>query len=89
MARNFYKEQSRQEWYRETPLTDEQLKIGAIQRIADATEAMAKNYVALQNDRDRLNKLFQNEQQCTARLLRCASALRGQITKLKRQKGGK
>lgn len=30
----------------------EQLQFGALQRIADATEAMAQNYVLLQADRD-------------------------------------
>jgi hypothetical protein len=89
MSRYLYKEQSRQEWYREGPLTDEQLKIGAIQRIADATEAMAKNYVALQDERDRYKGWFQEERELSGRLFRRISALRGQITKLKRQKGGK
>jgi len=71
-------------------LTIDQLNAGSLQRIADATEAMAKNHVQLQNDynymkisRDGYRELYEMERKRT-------KALKGVITKLKKageQKG--
>lgn len=64
--------------------TESQVKIGALQRIADATELMAKNHASLVADRD-----FWKSQAKYAELMRSRSdhrvrALKGVITKLRR-----
>lgn len=59
---------------------------GSLQRIADATEAMARNYLQLQFDLASYKKWFEESEQRVRDRDRTISALRGQITKLK--KGG-
>lgn len=65
---------------------NERIKLGCLQRIASATEAMAKNHVQLQNDynymresRDRYRDLYEKEAKRSA-------ALRGWITRYKANK---
>jgi hypothetical protein len=57
---------------------DENLKLGCLLRIADASELMANNIASLMSQRDRLKELYGQER-------RTAISLRGQITKLKKQ----
>lgn len=64
----------------------DRIKVGCLQRIASATEAMAKNHVQLQNDynymresRDRYRDLYEKEAKRSA-------ALRGWITRYKANK---
>lgn len=68
----------------ERPTSDE-VKIGAIQRIADATEKMAQRYTELIDQRDRLERWGRDLNVKCARLERSNAALRGQITKLKKR----
>jgi phage shock protein A len=77
---------SKQEFGHNEPITRDELKVGCLQRIADATEAMAKNHVALQNDCDRYKRWFTEENERRLKLERSNAALRGQITKLKKKK---
>ena len=65
------------------PITRDELKVGCLQRIADATEAMAKNHVQLQRDHDLYKRWYKEEQERCRKLERSNAALRGQITKLK------
>lgn len=85
-----YREGSRINWGRDMmpgqSLTLDQINTGCMLRIADATEAMAKNHLKLQDDydymrseRDRYRSLY-NQQQ------RQIAALRGHITRLKNAK---
>ena len=80
-----YKQESRSNWGRNTTqeLTREEVQHGAILRIADATEAMAKNHVQLQSERDRYKQWYDQERERAAKLERSNAALRGQITRLK------
>ena len=50
-----YKDESRKNYGRRTSsgLTDDELRIGCLQRIADATETMALNHQKLVDERDR------------------------------------
>ena len=84
-----FREQSRTEW---TPTRDsgvsvnasnDQLKVGCLQRIADATELMAKNHAALVADRDRFEKWYEEECAEAKRLRGTIRALQGHITRLK------
>ena len=69
-----YREESRANWGRtlcdEQHPSNEEVQLGAILRIADAAEVMARNHQQLINERDRL--------------LRRIAALRGHITRLKK-----
>lgn len=83
-----FKESSKVNWrpgVDRTP-TNEEIQIGCLQRIADATEAMASNYLRLQADLDMHKRWYKNEQETSARLNRSNNALRGVITKLKKTK---
>lgn len=57
--------------------TYESINSGCLQRIATAVETMSRSYVHLQNDRDSYKASY-------LRKSKSASALRGQITKLKK-----
>lgn len=85
-----YREGSRINWGTDLEpggaLNRDQINTGCMLRIADATEAMAKNHLTLQADydymrgeRDRYRSLY-NQQQ------RQIAALRGHITRLKKAK---
>jgi hypothetical protein len=63
--------------------TIEHINAGSLQRIADATELMAKNYLQLQSDRDLYKRWYNESSAQKAKLYRQISALRGVITKLK------
>jgi hypothetical protein len=80
-----YRTESRIDWgtSKEGNLALEQINCGAMLRIADATEAMAKNHITLMKERDKFESWY--KQQCgeRARLERANAALRGHITRLK------
>lgn len=59
----------------------------ALLRIADATEAMAQNYIRLQNERDYLARRVKELDAVCARLSRSNAALRGTVKRMKRQAG--
>lgn len=70
--------------------TENELKVGALQRIADATEkmaessqAMAKNYNDLLRERNMFKDWYRDEQNKVEKLKRSNAALRGVITRLK------
>lgn len=65
--------------------TLEDLSLSAIMRIADATEVMASNYVKLQNDLDSYKRWYEQRGEMITSRDRTISALRGQITKLKKR----
>lgn len=63
--------------------TREQLQFGAILRIADATEAMAKSYTELINENTRLKSALKSLEYHYDHLKKSNASYRGQITKLK------
>lgn len=78
----FYREQSKRNWFTTGDVLQEHLQTGCLQRIADATELMAKNYLSLQGDADRYKRWYQQEQGYNKGLRLSNAALKGQITKL-------
>jgi len=68
--------------------TIEQINCGSLQRIADASEVMARRYVDLLKDVEQYRRWWNEEREKNAALTRSNSALRGQITKLKNQLEG-
>lgn len=67
------------------PLTDQNITIGALQRIADATEKMAGNFIQLQNDLTFYKRRKLESDVAIDRLHRRISALHGVNTKLKKK----
>lgn len=85
--RKDYRAESRKNWYStsESSLTIEEITLGCQLRIADATEAMAKNHVQLMKDRDQYKRWYDQKCEALAAAERSNTSLRGQITKLKKQ----
>lgn len=71
---------------RDDDATFQEIQTGCIQRIAAATEAMAKNYIRLQSDNDWLRGRVESLTEKCGRAERSNAALRGVIKKMK--KGG-
>lgn len=65
--------------------TIEEINSGSLQRIADAAEAMAKNYNTILSDLEFYKKRCREMTQAKERQSRTISNLRGQITKLKKK----
>jgi hypothetical protein len=86
MANKTFKEISKGDWHSAGgPVSNEQIKVGALQRIADAAEVMAQNYVKLQDERDKYKRWYEQERQSNERIARRMAALQGVITKLKKK----
>ena len=89
-----FREQSRVGWFAKN-LTEkeypghERVQIGCLQRIADATESMAQNFVNLQNERDSYKRYYENEAASVRRLVRSNNALRGVINRMKKTENSK
>lgn len=80
-----YRDESRANWGQEgdTPLTLDQIKVGALLRIADATEKMAQQHTRLIADRDRFELLWKAAVKRAAELERSNTALKGHVTRLR------
>lgn len=80
-----FRKESRKDWHANGDRipTDEEFKFACLQRIADATELMAKNHV--QMERDLKWAMGRNEwlKKDNERLARSNAALRGHIKRLK------
>lgn len=64
--------------------TIDQVQVGCLQRIADATERMATNFLELQRDVGMYKKWYNEEVARSQALSRKLNALRGVVTKLKK-----
>ena len=79
------KNQSKRRVWCEEFATDNQLKLGCLQRIADATELMAQNYQSLIGERDSYKRKYEAERNRRLNQEKCNAALRGVITKMKKK----
>lgn len=75
------REASKQNW--DSRNTVEDINSGSLQRIADATEKMAGNYIQLQHDRDLYKRWYEEQYATVKRLCKSNAALRGHIKRLK------
>lgn len=66
-------------------LTNEQLQLGALLRIADASEKMATNYTDLQNRMDWYKRQYENAVRRSEKLQRQVNAYKGIVKKLKKK----
>lgn len=87
MAWKDYRQESRGKWGsgQARELDRDQIKTGCLLRIADATELMAKNYEDLISARDCAVEAAEYWKQIADSNTRSNTALRGQITKLRRR----
>lgn len=83
--KKLYKAESKKEWYTTGNISTEQLQLGAIMRIADATEKIAQNYSSLIEERDRYKRWYNEGSEERRRLERRISSLKGVITKIKKR----
>lgn len=80
-----YRDESRKGWGTEGDgLTRDQIQTGALLRIADATELMAKTHADLAQSRDYYKKRFEEELAITRSMRKANAALRGHIGRLKK-----
>ena len=84
--RKSYREGSRIDWGSEQYNCPDQIKLGCLLRIADATEKMAQSHSSLIGERDRYKKWYEEGKQRNSHLRNVIGGLRGTITRLK---GGK
>lgn len=63
--------------------TAEDIQLGCLQRIADATEKMASNYQKMQTDIELYKRWYNEKRAIIATRDKTISNMRGQITKLK------
>jgi hypothetical protein len=63
--------------------TLDEVEVGVLQRIADASELMASNFLELQTSRDYYKRRALQAEELSNHLQRRISSFKGQITKLK------
>lgn len=63
----------------------ENIKLGCLQRIAKATEAMSQNYVRLENDLAYYKRMYAENKATIERVVRSNNALRGYLKRFKKQ----
>ena len=81
-----YREASKIDWGSKAHDCYDQIKLGSLLRIADATELMAKNYRQLIEERDQYKKRYEESLEGGNHLRLRIAALQGVVTKMKRQK---
>jgi len=84
MAEMNTREASKAHWQSVAGGNYEGINAGSLQRIADATELMAKNYLSLQADVAKYKRWYEQEQGYNKGLRASNANLKGQITKLKK-----
>ena len=85
MAAKSLRDASRTDWVNEYYAKNENIQLGAILRIADASEKMAQNYTQLINRNEWLKGHCQRLDEQLEAMTRQRTALRGTVTRLKRQ----
>ena len=85
MSKSF-RDESRADWEQKgRQITDDRLKIGCLQRIADAVEKMAERHTELIADLNFNKSLLTQEEKKVLFLEHKCAAYKGVITKLKKQ----
>ncbi|MFZ1794308.1 MAG: hypothetical protein WAU96_12865 [Anaerolineae bacterium] len=77
--------ESRLNWITKGDTTYEEIKMGALLRIADASELMARSYEQLIKDRDYYKGRLEEERIAHKRAERRIAALRGHLKRAKRK----
>lgn len=77
------REASRRDWRSQDNVAD--INAGSLQRIADATEAMSKDYLAMKRRAENFEEYYRSEIRRCSALQRSNAALRGVITRMRRK----
>lgn len=82
-----FKEQSKLNWLSRSdlPISEEQLQIGCLQRIADATEVIAKNYNQLLEEVEKYRRWYLDERERREALERSLRTHKGKYTRVKNE----
>lgn len=91
MPRLNYRDESRKPYHavtRTEALDNDGLRTGALLRIADATELMARRHAELVEQKERFERWYVEATRTIAARDRTIAALRGQITKLRKRLAG-
>lgn len=84
-----FKSESRLNWGKELhnggTISNEEITLGAILRIADATEAMAKDRVALERDLKYYKDRFREQQATIDQLTKSRNSYKGKFNNLKKK----
>ena len=67
--------------------TPENIQLGCIQSIADATEKIAAHHDQLMRERDMYKRMYDSGRDTISRQERSIRSLKGQITKLRKKMG--
>lgn len=88
MPTKAYREESRKDWCngQSDKPTAEQIKLGCLQRIADATESMAKEYNRLLMENNVLKNSRARYRDEAEMLRRRLAATKGVVTRMKRER---
>jgi hypothetical protein len=65
---------------------DNNMQLGAILRIADACEDMARNHTSLIEEKERYKRWYEQEKAKVHKLEHCISGLRGYLKRLRKVK---
>ena len=80
---------SKRDWTAPEKPTVDEIKIGSLQRIADAVELVAKNYLRLIDDRNMWERTAAQRARTIDSLRRREAGLRGTITRMKKERSSK
>ena len=87
MSNRDFKEETRRTYFKiladDISFQNDDLKVGCLMRIADATEAMASRHTELIAQRDKFERWYNDERKRRWHLERSNAALRGHIKRLK------
>jgi len=79
------REESKKEYSHNIPSCIEAINTGSLQRIADATEAMAKNFIQMQKDLNYYRNRLDEKSGESDMWYRKYCAMKGVVTKLKKR----
>lgn len=79
-----FTEESKTAWHRDGQATNDDLKLGCLQRIAAAMELSCKDREKLERDYANMRRWRDEAKACSGRLARSNAALRGVIKRMKK-----
>lgn len=84
MEKRTYQQLSKTQWETEDRANLEKINAGSLQRIADATELMASNYLQLQRDLALYKRWYEETNERNKKMAKQIAAYQGHINRLKK-----
>lgn len=82
----YFKEESRANWYTTKEMSSDDLKVGALLRMADSLEKMEKPFAQLLSEREQYQRWYNEEKAKRRKMEKQLAAYKGIINRLKKQK---